>query len=101
METSAGYHQAVQLEKVGRSSDRLSRLIFEGVIARGLNAKGCQAIEVGEFECTLCFDFDQVHLVLDAARPDRLQREPIADLCERAVAFQAGVENLELSAARA
>src|ERR1700760_3418090 len=42
-----------------------------------------------------------MHLMLDAARPDRLQREPIADLCKRAVAFQACIEDLEFTAARA
>ena len=101
METSAGYHQAVELEKIGCSCDRLSRLIFEGVIARDLDSKRCQALEVDEFECPVCFDFDQVQLVLDAARPDRLQRESVADLCEGAGALQACLEDLEFSAARA
>ena len=42
-----------------------------------------------------------MQLMLDAARPDRLQREPITDLCECAVAFQACVEDLEFTAAGA
>jgi len=40
-----------------------------------------------------------MQLMLDAARPNRLQRKAIPDLRERAVAFQARVEDLEFAAA--
>ena len=39
--------------------------------------------------------------MLDTAWPDWFQREPISDLCERAGALQARVEDLEFGTARA
>ena len=42
-----------------------------------------------------------MQLMRDAARPNRLQRKAIPDLRERAVAFQARVEDLEFAAAGA
>ena len=44
-ETSAGYHQAFKLKKVGCRSDRLGLLIVEGVIAGDLDTEGYAAIE--------------------------------------------------------
>src|SRR5206468_2378894 len=98
-ETGAGHDEAIEFKKISCRGDRLRRLIFEGVISPDLDSEGCQILEVGEFQRALCLDCDQVQLMLDAARPDRLQREPISDLGEGAVAFKAGIEDLEFTAA--
>ena len=74
-------------------------MIFKRVIARDLNPEGCQALKAGESECPLCLHFDEVYLMLESARPDRLQGEPISDLREGAVPFQARVEDLEFATA--
>src|SRR5205085_153565 len=97
-EPGIGNSQPIEPKEIGRRGNRLGRCVIEAAIPSNIDPERSQAGGIREAQVPLGLYLDGVNLVLDPARPDRLKRKAITDFGKRAVAHQAGVENLKLAA---
>lgn len=76
----AGDEQAVKLQEMRRGRQSLGGGIVEGFVSRDIDTQLSQARDVGEPEAVFAPRGQFMNFVLQAAGPDRFEREPVSDL---------------------
>jgi hypothetical protein len=89
--------QSVELQEMRGCGDRLRSFIIEALVFRYVNTQSLQRVQLRDMQRPFGSHADTMDFVLEPARPNRLQRQSVADLCQCAIALEARVQNLELA----
>src|SRR5262249_37291319 len=76
----ARYDKRVEFQEMRRRCDRLRCRVVEACKSGGIDSEFFQLLQSLEFENALGPDFQSVNLVLNAAWPNRLQRQAVSNL---------------------
>jgi hypothetical protein len=90
----AGDDQAIEFHEMRRSGERLASFVCEALVSGRVDAEGAQRRDISKAKRSSRLNANIVQLMVNAARPDRFQAKAKADLGERAIAFEAGVQYL-------